>query len=85
MTIRLLSKLLCSRQAVLHVRNLLTGSETALNPLRSRRPLPAPERDPRDFVGDFLRSTAGARCDFCNYRTRTAEDDLGRWESPCND
>ncbi len=55
-----------SQKVLLHVRNPLTGSETVFNLLRSRRPLPTLERDPREFVSDFLRSTAGEQCNFCN-------------------
>ncbi len=37
-------------QWLLRVRNRHTGQETTFNPLRASRPLPKPERDPREFV-----------------------------------
>ena len=45
-------------QRLLHVYNRHTKSTTAFNPLRSKRPLPKAEKDPREFIREALDKSA---------------------------
>ena len=44
-------------QKVLHVYNRRTKTTTAFNPLRSKRPLPKSDRDPKKFIQETLERT----------------------------
>ncbi|XP_069693300.1 uncharacterized protein [Periplaneta americana] len=67
------------KQDVLHVNNRYNHEQTIFNLLRSKRPTSNSKEDPREYVYKLAAETKKS-CDFCQYKTNTAEDVFGRIE-----
>ncbi|BFZ10915.1 hypothetical protein BsWGS_13954 [Bradybaena similaris] len=67
-------------QDVVHIVSEFTREHTVFNPLRDKRPVVQPEKSEQDYVNEIMNSTAG-NCDFCKFKTMTAEHTFGRVES----
>jgi hypothetical protein len=67
-------------QKVIHVRNYYSLERTVFNLLRSKRPSSKASEDVREYV-DKLDAQTRRTCDFCQYKTNTAEDTFGRFVS----
>jgi hypothetical protein len=67
-------------QKVIHVNNHYSLEQTVFNLLRSKRPSSETSEDIREYV-DKLDAQTRRTCDFCRYRTNTAEDIFGRFVS----
>lgn len=66
-------------QRILFIYNEYTREENVYNPLREKRPMSKPPRPEREYVEEISEKTAQT-CDFCRYKTNTAEDVFGRVE-----
>ncbi|KDR16481.1 uncharacterized protein LOC110832564 [Zootermopsis nevadensis] len=66
-------------QNVIQVSNYYSLEQTVFNLLRSKRPTSKTNEDIRDYVKRLAVQTK-KMCDFCQYKTRTAEDIFGRVE-----
>ncbi|KAJ7354867.1 hypothetical protein OS493_029422 [Desmophyllum pertusum] len=71
-----------SLQHITSVENIYTQESTVFNPLRAKRPGAGggATEETKKFVKELLVSSA-KDCDFCNYKTMTAQDPFGRVES----
>ena len=56
---------------------MLTYDQVVYNPVRARRPMPAVSGDLQKWVDQLSENTSHS-CDFCNFKTKTAVDQLGR-------
>lgn len=65
-------------QKVIHVNNYYSLEQTIFNLLRSKRPSSKTNEDTREYV-DKLDAQTRRACDFCRYKTNTAEDIFGRF------
>lgn len=66
-------------QKVIHVNNYYSLEQTVFNLLRSKRPSSKAREDIREYVHKVAAQTRRS-CDFCRYKTNTAEDIFGRIE-----
>jgi hypothetical protein len=67
-------------QKVIHVNNYYSLEQTVFNLLRSKRPSSKTSEDVREYVHKVAAQTRRT-CDFCRYKTSTAEDIFGRFVS----
>lgn len=67
-------------QKVIQVSNHYSLEQTVFNLLRSKRPISKPNEDIRAYVEELDVRTKKT-CDFCRYKTSTAEDIFGRFVS----
>lgn len=67
-------------QKVIHVNNYYSLEQTVFNLLRSKRPSSKTSEDTQEYV-DKLDAQTRRTCDFCQYKTSTAEDIFGRFVS----
>lgn len=65
-------------QKVIHVNNYYSLEQTVFNLLRSKRPSSETHEDAGEYV-DKLDAQTRRTCDFCRYKTNTAEDIFGRF------
>ncbi|PSN58498.1 hypothetical protein C0J52_00771 [Blattella germanica] len=65
-------------QQVIQVNNHYSNEQTVFNLLRSKRPISNSKEDPLEYV-DKLNDETKDSCDFCNYKTSTAEDVFGSY------
>nr|XP_022296019.1 uncharacterized protein LOC111105857 [Crassostrea virginica] len=66
-------------QRILFIYNEYTREQNVYNPLREKRPMSVPARPEREYVEEISAKSAKT-CDFCRYKTNTAEDVFGRVE-----
>jgi hypothetical protein len=64
----------------MHVNNYYSLEQTVFNLLRSKRPVLKTSEDIQKYV-DKLDAQTKKTCDFCQYKTSTAEDIFGRFVS----
>lgn len=71
-----------SLQLITSVDNLYTQESTVFNPLRAKRPGAGggATADTKKYVAEIVQATIND-CDFCQYKTNTAQDPFGRVES----
>ncbi|KAJ9582872.1 hypothetical protein L9F63_022784, partial [Diploptera punctata] len=67
-------------QKIIEVYNHYNHEQTVFNLLRSKRPTSISNQDPKEYVRKLDEETKES-CDFCHYKTSTAEDIFGRIES----
>ncbi|PNF23810.1 hypothetical protein B7P43_G16122 [Cryptotermes secundus] len=66
-------------QKVIHVNNYYSLEQTVFNLLRSKRPSSETSEGTQEYV-DKLDALTRRTCDFCRYKTNTADDIFGRIE-----
>jgi hypothetical protein len=62
------------------VKNRYSLEQTIFNLLRSKRPTMKADEDVGDYISK-LNTETKKTCDFCRYKTSTAEDIFGRFVS----
>ncbi|XP_006820499.1 uncharacterized protein LOC102808724 [Saccoglossus kowalevskii] len=67
-------------QHIISIFNKYTHENTIFNPVRAKRPGVSGDKDVKRYVDDLINSSK-QDCDFCAYKTKTAEDSMGRIES----
>ncbi|CAG5122339.1 unnamed protein product [Candidula unifasciata] len=67
-------------QDVVHIVSEYTREHTVFNPLRDKRPVLPPEQSEESYFSDIMNSSA-KNCDFCRFKSFTAEHTFGRVES----